>query len=284
MKNLNEKALLVSLSISTWTARKYDRTATNEVNTHHQAQDAGRFNKLLIAKNHLDEIQKIVSEARAFHYDNTLPWSDFGERLLTAENYFEYTQAMSKLKDKFETTVDHFCTEYPAMITEAKIKLNTLFNQADYPSDVRKSFDIKSTFMPIPDTKDFRVDLSKYEVDSIKQSIQLEVNERFAMAAASVYTRITDQLKKMHERLSKSDAVFRDSLFENLKNLIDLLPRLNVMDSPMIESLCEDMRTLLVDPETVRTDKDLRAQKANEVNAILRNMEMFLNPGITVEV
>lgn len=67
MKNLAEKALLVTLNISQWSARKYDRKVTEEVNDTHQAKDAGRFNKLLIDKTHLDEIQKIVNEARHFH-------------------------------------------------------------------------------------------------------------------------------------------------------------------------------------------------------------------------
>ena len=48
---LSRKAVLVSVNISQWTARKLDREVTDEVNASHGAQkDAGRYNKLLLEK------------------------------------------------------------------------------------------------------------------------------------------------------------------------------------------------------------------------------------------
>ena len=45
---LSDKALLVQLSISQWTARKYDKRATEQVNNaNNAAMTAGRYNKSL---------------------------------------------------------------------------------------------------------------------------------------------------------------------------------------------------------------------------------------------
>ncbi len=102
MKNLTDKAILVNVQISQWTARKFDNKVTSEVNKKHKTKDAGRFNKILIGVEHLKEISQIANKARTYHYDNTTPWSDSGERLLSNLNYFDYIQNISALQDEFD--------------------------------------------------------------------------------------------------------------------------------------------------------------------------------------
>lgn len=273
MNNLREKALLVTLNVHQWTARKFDRKVTDEVNKNHNATDAGRFNKLLISKAHLDPIQKIVNEARNFHYDNTIVWGDLGERLLPSLNYFEYMKGLAEIKSRFESAVATFCKEYDAMRIEAQARLNGLFNEKDYPKDIEDRFAFKTTFMPIPETTDFRIDINQGEIDKIKEHIEGELSDRFAQAQRSIYQRIKDQLGHMHDRLSEKDNVFKNSLFDNLKDLIDLLPRLNVTGDPMISAMCEGMKELVADPDAVRKDERLRTEKANKASAMLKNLD-----------
>lgn len=273
---LTDKALLVTLSICQWSARKYDKKATDEVNTAHGATDAGRFNKALVSRDHLQEIGKIANEARTFHYDNTLPWGDNGERLLPASNYFEYTQALARYKNQFDGLVREFSKSYPLMIDEARRRLNGLFNVNDYPSNVADKFDVKTTFMPVPDSSDFRLTLNSQEVESLRERIEKEVNSRFAQAQRDIYARVADQLKRMHERLSVSDGVFRNSLFENLRELCDLLPRLNIAQDARITALTQELQQVYTDPDAVRKDTRLRAEKAAQVENILGRMTGFL--------
>ena len=47
--NLPHDAMLVSLRISAWSGRLYDRKASNHVAVHHEASaSAGRYNKCLL--------------------------------------------------------------------------------------------------------------------------------------------------------------------------------------------------------------------------------------------
>ena len=49
--NLTHDAMLVSLRISAWSGRLYDRKASNHVAVHHEASaSAGRYNKCLLPK------------------------------------------------------------------------------------------------------------------------------------------------------------------------------------------------------------------------------------------
>jgi hypothetical protein len=89
--SLSSRAMLCSLSISTWSARKHDRDASEEIAVRHGAQtDSGRYHKLLVPKEALAEVQKIVSEARQEHYFMTLPWDvmlSFGSTLVSLTRF-----------------------------------------------------------------------------------------------------------------------------------------------------------------------------------------------------
>ena len=57
--SLSSRAMLCSLSISMWSARKHDPDASQEIAQRHGAQaDAGRYHKVLLPKAALAEIQK----------------------------------------------------------------------------------------------------------------------------------------------------------------------------------------------------------------------------------
>ena len=93
--SLSSRAMLCSLSISMWSARKHDPEASEEIAQRHGAQpDAGRYHKVLLPKAALAEVQKIVSEARQDHYFMTLPWDDNGYRVLPAAAYMDHTERM----------------------------------------------------------------------------------------------------------------------------------------------------------------------------------------------
>jgi hypothetical protein len=57
--SLCSRAMLCLLSISMWSARKYDREASEEIAQRHGAQpDAGRYNKVLLPKEALRRSRK----------------------------------------------------------------------------------------------------------------------------------------------------------------------------------------------------------------------------------
>ena len=77
--NIDTCSMLVEFNASVWTARKLDRSTSEEVvnSKNAAAKDAARVNKHLLAgRNELEEINSFVSTIRRFVEDNTLPWSD----------------------------------------------------------------------------------------------------------------------------------------------------------------------------------------------------------------
>jgi len=276
---LQEKAITVNLTINQWSARKHDKKISNEVEQQHNAKDAGRYNKALIAKEELAKIQKAASAVRNFHYENTLPWGDNGDRLLPSANYFTYVGSMQGYKNEFENSVREFLQNYESVVLEAKIRLNGMFNQSDYPNreQIINKFGFNTCFLPLPET-DFRINVGQAEVNALRLSMESEINERIKNAMQDIKTRIKEQLEHMKEKLSVNDAVFRDSLFENLRDIINLIPKLNITGDSTINDICEDMKALLVEnPDSVRQSAMIRSRKAQEVENILNKFEDFFS-------
>src|SRR6266705_1669637 len=128
--SLSSRAMLCSLSISVWSARKHDPDASEEIAVRNGAQaDAGRYHKVLLPKKALADLQKIVSDARQEHYFITLPWDDNGYRVLPAAVYMDHTRKMHAHAGRFSVAVDDLCVQFGSLVDEARVRLGGLFRR-----------------------------------------------------------------------------------------------------------------------------------------------------------
>ena len=278
--NLNDRALLVQLSVSQWTARKYDKKATQEVASSHGVQSAvGRYNKSLLPMNDLlDRVHKKTTHVRTKFYENTLPWGIEGTMMLPTSNYLQFMTDFRKEKSEWQYLVDQFVGNYDQLRLDAKRMLGSLYNDADYPdeSDIARKFKMDMAIFPVPST-DFRVSIASDELTRIQQDVERRVQEAQTVAMKEVWGRLYDRVKHMAEKLADPKAIFRDTMVENTKELCALLPRLNFMDDPNLEQLRLQVEgSLLKHPEALRNDPDLRRDTAAEAKAIMDKMSVFM--------
>jgi hypothetical protein len=271
---LKEKVMLVNLSISQWTARKYDKKVSKEVDDAHGAKDAGRYNKVLISDDLLKAIGKTAGSLRTYHYFNTLPWGDTGDRILPAENYFNYIGEVNKLKTEFEELVSSFVAVYPSLQQDAEQKLGTMFSLSDYPMPglVAKKFGVKVGFMPISDSDDLRLQITDSEIEKIKSEINCEINNRVGFAVGEMLNRIKEAVAHMADKLSDKDAIFRDSLVENVCSLIETIPLLNFNKDAHVKEVVEMIEPLCCNPEQLRQNPAFRAEIAKKASEVLRKI------------
>lgn len=278
---LREKAMLVRLSVSQWTARKYDKRVSEKVAAQYQAEvNAGRYNKVLVAEDAIKAIQKTANEARTYHYENTLPWGDDDSRMLPAANYLSYSEKMRELRANFDNEVSRFIDAYPTLIEDARARLNGMFNAADYPAvfEIERKYSFTVSVMPVPVADDFRVSLQASEIESIRADIQARTNTAQARAMADLWNRLHAAVSHMAEKLSDKDAIFRDSLISNIHELCDLLPRLNVLEDTNLENMRQDIENRLgaYCADSLRTDKTERNQAAKDAQDILTAMSAYM--------
>lgn len=278
--NLNDRALLVQLSVSQWTARKYDKKATKEVADANGTTTAvGRYNKSLLPMNDLlDNIHKKTTHIRQRYYDNTLPWGIDGTQMLPTSNYLQFMSDFRKERDEWNILVRNFVDHYDTLKEDAKRILGGLYDPADYPSavDIRQKFHMDMAVFPVP-SADFRVSIASDELSRIQQDVERRVAEAQTNAMKDVWQRLFDRVKHMAEKLADPKAIFRDSMVENAREICALLPRLNFTDDPNLEALRQQVEASLIrHPEALRNDPDLRRDTAAEAKAIMDKMSVFM--------
>lgn len=276
MSNLNSKAMIVTLNVSCWTARKQDKKVSAEVDKAHNARDAGRYNKLLVDKVHLDPLTSFAGQIRNYHYKMTLPWMDNGGRLLPSKLFMEYRNEMDRLKNEYDRLVGDFLREYdPKLINDARVRLGTMYEPEDYPpaSDLRNKFGVETDIMPVPDAKDFRVDVADSEIKRIQAEISEKVALRQRQAVAEAWTRVRDTVTTIHTRLSADKPIIRESLIENARELAMILPSLNINDDPVMDSVARGITdNLLVNLWTLRNSSSARQRVAASAQSILNQI------------
>lgn len=277
MKTFNEKAILINVKISLWTARKYDRKATSEIEATHHTNNAGRFNKLLIESETLKDIQKISGQIRNFIYDKTLTWDDNGTRILPSENYLPFVSELGKLKEKFSYLSKEFVKEYDKARENSKIRLNGLFNEKDYPPaiEVENKFNILVSAQPVPTTNNFYLDMEKEAVEDIKKEMEDSFENKKRNTTSEIIERIKSVLNAAYFKLSEKASIFRDSLIYNIEELTNLVPSFNIMLDDEIECINEKIinTVLIYEPDELRKDEGKRKEIANSINKILKQIK-----------
>ena len=281
--NIDTCAMLVELSVSQWTARKLDRSTTDELvsNKHASEKGAARVNKNLFAgRSELEVINQYVTETRNYVYDNTLPWSDSGIRLLPSIKFMEFNGKIQESEDKFFGLVTEFVSVYPSLITAQAMALGDMFNRSDYPApdDIEHRFRFSVNYMPVPSSGDFRVDVGNDAQDDLKAKLSKFADERVEHAIGSFRLKVVDHLKRMSDRL-EVDVIagevkprkFHDSLLDTAHELCDLAQSLNIINDPLIEEARIALKRTLngVDLKDLRKDMGTRNSVKADVDDIL---------------
>jgi hypothetical protein len=285
MSALQERAMLVGLSVSAWTASKKDNKAGESARASAGAKDkAGWFNKRLVDPVALQPIGKIEGRLRDFHYRYTLPWSDNGDRVLPGAAYMDYMDGLRKLKQEFEDAVAIFIRDYPALVQDARQILGAMYDPKDYPTpeSIAARFAVNTTFSTVPDAGDFRVDVGDEAVEEIKKNITANVEGRLKGATRECWDRLDEVVKAMVIKLADEKAVFRDSLVGNIEALVAVLPKLNITGDPKLNAVIGKVREyLLVDPEDLRRYPKVRQQTVDKAAEILAEIGPWITPTTT---
>jgi len=282
---LSDKALLVQLSISQWSARKYDKRVTQEI-AHNfgvsgSAVDVGRYNKnLLPIDDFLADVHQKARQIRTAFYENTLPWGLEGAQILPSKNYLGFISAFRQDKSEWEYLVDIFLQEYPRLKAEAKrIVPAGMYKEEDYPSleDMRAKFKIDLAVFPVP-SGDFRVELADDELARIQAEVENRAEMGGQRAMKEAWQRLYTRVEKMVEKLSDPKAIFRDSMVEHVREICSILPNLNFADDPNLEAMRQEVEAKLANQnaDSLRLDPALRADKAAEAKDIMSKMGAFM--------
>lgn len=273
--------MLVELTVRQWTARKYDKHASSQIEETHGANKAGRYNKQLIAQTALRPISRQAGAIREFHYNRTLPWGNNGQRLLPAVRFPEYRAELVKLREEFVRRVDNFLDNYPDLARVARARLGTLYDPRDYPpvDTVRASFGVEFDIFPVPTAGDFRVEVANEERAELIAQIEQATTERQNNATRACYVRVRDVLQRMKNQCIEGKTRITNSLVEDTRDLVSMLDDLNISDDPELTRISSEIkRDLLIDAEDLRRHTPTRKAVGDRASELLDSITWGYEP------
>jgi len=288
---LAEKALLISLSIKGfWSATTDDHEVENFIGqTYRVDPRVGQYKKKLLDPKKIAELKKVNelrSQLYTYYKEHTVPWLDRGVRMFAADKYMEIVGKINELKQKLlDAYIYEFLPRVPELRDQAKRELNGLFKEQDWPDveQLREKARVSVKVYPLSDPNDIRVGVSEEERQQIKREAEkaayssiaqsvLEIVQRLRVAVEDFVNRVEPYRRDSNGKVVNS---FRDSAVLNLRELLRIIPALNVTGNQQIVELCEEIDKAIcrIEPQDLRDDDVLRRKTVESAKSIKDRLE-----------
>jgi hypothetical protein len=250
----------------------------------------------------LREVREISGEFRRRNYDLTLPWEEGYRLLTTtAQEAYEsdykaahekFWQAVEAFGEKYEqphqVAVDSDEAKayiamredlkrpvrlregqkeitLPSLVDQAKEMHNGTFNAALYPEwkQMRKHFGFAIEYSPVPRAAHFITNgIAKDTISAMREDLESRNQQRVKSAVRDTYTRLMTPVSRIAETLGSKDTIFRDSLIGNVREIVGLIPMLNLTGDAGLTRLASDIETRFanLNPDELRNDVGVRRE------------------------
>jgi hypothetical protein len=272
IKNLAQKAILLSISIGVFSVNKKDKQKSAEVaKDENSSADYSRVVKSLLRNKGTTEVISYAAKARLDFKKKTSPWGDKdGWRVVKISSYQKIKSEVESYKREFERLRDLAVSEYQEIVDNDFIferspkGLGNLFKKTDYPSvsKFKESFYFDITVQAIEST-DFRSGaLSNEEIAEINSSIEARVNDSLKSAEFDILERIREKLNHLSSRLADFDTKFHTSNVTNLCEVLKEVRELNINDNRKIVGVIDSIEKNIcgLSGESIRDNRSARTE------------------------
>jgi hypothetical protein len=279
--------MLVSLSIRTWSGKRTDRSATDElIQQKHATRDSGAFVKKLLASadEELKEVHAASNMLRSFLYSHTLPWTlstegaKRGERLVATAKSMEFLRDVAGLKKQYDDAVLHLQSVWDERVTQAQTNLGALADSTDYPTSTELPglFSVTVDIRPMPAVQDFsRLNVPVALQTALAQRMAKQMETQMQNAMDDLRQRLLDELTRIATQLERVGKGEKTKLYEtlvtNCKSLVDLTRTMNLSGSEKLNDLIDkiDNKLLQHPVEVYRNDQARAAATAETAKSLL---------------
>jgi hypothetical protein len=284
MSELHTKAIRIHLLWGYWRPEKTDRAITNQTNASlGVSAGRGHYDKDLFSPEYMRGLREHSSKTKAYYYAHTLPWEDRVSRLIASarveETAIYLNRAIEKYDEILRATVGDDAA-YEQAIYDQRVYMGSAWVYGDYPR--REAFMARYhgrlDILPLVSSADIRCELNESLRSQIAQSITRDTEERYRLAMADCWKRLYDPVKRMADTLADPKQTFRNSLVENVREICEVMPELNILDDPELKRMTAEVYGRLAfgtDPDDLRDnlyERAEQAKRASELADILSRM------------
>ena len=296
MAILSEKSTLVCVEGSTWRGVKTDHEATDGTANLYDTTAKWVFtSKRLVNPAVLRDPKKHLGQARwyikgkspgaadgKFIPGGLPPWDTKGWYILPNILSEQVIRNLGAFQSNFVDSVATLRSVMPTAINTARAENPKLFRDDDYGSldDLigRYSFDIGNT--SVPDADDIRTKASKEFVDHLRETMQTKSDQALNDVTSHCIKTIIDVTTHLADALSnydpdnKSKSPFRDTTVDKVRDLIGIIPALNVTGDARIAKIGYDLLAVVGNKSAkeFREDDSAREDAASKARAVADNI------------
>ena len=267
--SIQNKAVLVDLKISTWSAIATDRKISEEINiTKTGSNNSGKYmKKLLPSNNQIKQIQKLANQLRRDFHSITLDWEGTS-RIMPIEKLDEWMKAYNDYLQQWNSAIERFVDAYPESINKAQLALGDLFNINDYPEpqDIHKYFGLTQKLKAIP-TDDFRFETDSETIKQLQEDAKNAAEQQTNKVIKAFLEKLLLDINRVINATDPSAKRTRGSLFTTLQNTLNNAKAFNLNSDPELDSLIEEGLSLIDDVgKTIpKEQKDIINKQANNL-------------------
>lgn len=276
--DLSTDAVKIKVSISGSTWKKQDKNAAQETADKHNAEhDRVETVLTMMRKEDRLPIQQIGSAARVWLKERTGRWDDTGWRFIANANYNKIREGLEEFKAKYSEELDKLCARRDELASAWEAGRGSLGDQFSFPTEdefrAKYTFDVLSE--PIVDANDLRLKhISPAAAAEIAASVKQQQGETIQQALKDIVAKLQSAIEHAHTKLADDKQIFRDSTIENIREVCELVPMLNVTNDPWIAKVAKEIAEgfAKVEPEAVREDKEERKKVASAAKGMLERL------------
>lgn len=262
MENLFEKGCLVQLSVSQWGAtRKIDKNKLAEMVS---SPEWLRASKKLVDPESLKPISKVANGARSYLTGISLPFPLQGMVFVPKEMISRVDEKLQSFKEDFDRKVDTFVTDYDKLREIAMLYLGDLFNEMDYPVDVKQKFSFAWRFV-ILEVPNGNIGLLSPEVyEREKEKFIQTMDEARELAVQSLREEFTSMVERITERFSNGSngkpKIFKNSTVNGFYEYFETFKERNIFRDEQLAELVNRVQEILggESAENIRSSEHLK--------------------------
>ncbi len=280
-QNIFNRACLVQVSSSCWIGTKRLEQGLME--------SIGNSNwvkgqKLLVNPELLGPIKTTLHKGRSYLSKIALPFPITSLHLVPKDHIDQVDDYLREIKIEFLDRVESFIGFYNDARDEARMILGELFNEADYPVNIKEKFSFEWRFLALDVPTKASV-LSPEIYQREKEKFQELMDETRTLAMTALRTEFAKLVQDISDKLSPSNEgkqkVIRSSMLNGLKDFLNSFGDRNLFDDQELVELANQARVVIGGVNgsigfQIKYNNELRQKFADDMAQIKSTIEQSI--------
>lgn len=278
-KELFKKACLVQLSTSVWRTSK---AINQSVLAEKIGEDAEwlRGRKYLIDPTILGPVNTAAQQARNAIKKRSLPFPITGIYMVPKDSLTEIDARLKHFEEKFWNCYYEFESIYEQSTENAREILKKLFDESDYPIDIKSKFRFEWRYMTVDLPKKTTV-LTPAMYEREKQKFQEMIEETRENAVIALREEFSQVVSHLVDRLNSDNdkpRVISNNLFNRINEFIDDLGTRNLFEDEELSQLAEETRGIIngINPYNLKYSQDLRNRIHDQMDNLKNTIDVSI--------